>query len=137
MPDSRLSLSPAAFLSQARHTMESRFAQIAALPQKDRAPAFITALNEILARPDQAGIAQDIHLLVDCVVQDNVGLVAARLVLSELVRFLQEGVVKDLDVRKQIVQDTLEILQPRLVSYEELVSLVLQCSQCFASSRNA
>lgn len=117
--------------------MESKFAQIAALPQKDRAPAFIIALNEILARPDQASIAQDIHLLVDCVVQDNVGLVAARLVLSELVRFLQEGVVKDLDVRKQIVQDTLEILQPRLVSYEELVSLVVQYSQCFPSSRNA
>lgn len=102
--------------------MEGRFAQIAALTQKDRAPAFISALSEILAGPNQADIAQDIHLLVDTVVQDSVGLVVGRQVLSELVKSIEEGDVKSVDVTKAIVEDTLQILQPKLVSYEEQVS---------------
>ncbi|THH28947.1 hypothetical protein EUX98_g5236 [Antrodiella citrinella] len=110
--------------------MEGRFAQIAALAQKDRAPAFITALSEILASPNQADIAQDIHLLVDTVVQDSVGLVVGRQVLSELVKNIEEGAVKSVDVTKAIVEDTLQILQPKLVSYEEQVnSLRFQLAQ--------
>ena len=107
--------------------MESRLAQITALPQKDRAPAFIAVLNEILAKPNQADIPHDIHLLVESCVQDSVGLVVGRQVLSELVKNLQETVIKDTDITKAIVQDTLEILQPRLVSYEESVSTILPC----------
>ncbi|KAH8105841.1 hypothetical protein BXZ70DRAFT_917126 [Cristinia sonorae] len=102
--------------------MEAQFAQIAALAQKDRAPAFITVLNDILARPNQSDIARDIHLLVDCIVQDSVGLVASRQVLAELVRLIAEGAVKNEETRKAIVEDTLEFLQPRLISYEEQVN---------------
>ncbi|TCD69685.1 hypothetical protein EIP91_006702 [Steccherinum ochraceum] len=102
--------------------MEAKFAQITSLAQKDRAPAFIAVLNEILARPNQAEIPRDIHLLVDNVVQDAVGLVVGRQVLTDLVKLLQEGAVKDPEITKQIVQDTLNILQPRLVSYEEQVN---------------
>ena len=59
--------------------------------------------------------------LVDTVVNhDNVGLVVGRQVLSGLVRILGEGTIKDLELRKRVVVDTLATVQPRIVSYEEL-----------------
>lgn len=102
--------------------MDSRLAQCAALAQKDKAPAFISLIQEILARPDQSTIQHDLHVVVDTVVnQDSVGIVVGRQVLSGLVKFLGEGVIKDNDLRKNLVKDSLSTVQPRLVSYEEQV----------------
>ncbi|KAH9938146.1 uncharacterized protein B0H18DRAFT_866598, partial [Fomitopsis serialis] len=94
----------------------------AAAHQKDKATAYQSILTDLLARPDQATLAQDLHILVENVVQDSTGLVIGRQVLSELVKALEAGVVLDVDLRKQIVQDTLDIIQPRIVSYEEQVN---------------
>lgn len=102
--------------------MEARLSQISELSQKDKAPAFLSLLSEVLSRQDQATIAQDLHLLVDTVVnQESVGLVVGRQVLSELVKYLGEGSIRDADLRKRVVEDTLATAQPRIVSYEEQV----------------
>jgi COP9 signalosome complex subunit 4 len=100
--------------------MDSRLAQFAALNQKDKAPAYLSLVSEILARQDQSLIAPDLHTLVETVVQDA-GIVVGRQVLSELVRNLGTGSISDHNLRKRVVEETLSTLQPRIVSYEEQV----------------
>ncbi|RDB22701.1 COP9 signalosome complex subunit 4 [Hypsizygus marmoreus] len=103
--------------------METQLAQFSALGQKDKGPAFISLIPEILARPTPASVAADLHTLVDTVVnQDSVGLVVGRQVLSELVKILGDGAIKDVELRKRVVEDTLNTVQPRIVSYEEQVN---------------
>lgn len=102
--------------------MDQKLIQYAALGQKDKGPAFISLIPEILGQSTPSKIALGLHTLVDTVVnQDNVGLVVGRQVLSELVKKLGEGAISDVDLRKQVVEDTLETVQPRIVSYEEQV----------------
>jgi COP9 signalosome complex subunit 4 len=102
--------------------MENTLAQLATLSQKDKGPACISLLSEALSKANQTSNSSNVHTLIDTVVnQDNVGLVVGRQVLSELVRLLGEGVIKDRELRKRIVEDTLATIQPRLVSYEEQV----------------
>jgi COP9 signalosome complex subunit 4 len=106
--------------------MEKKLAQHSTLNQKDKGPAFISLIPEILAREDHDTVVADLHLLLDTVVnQDNVGLVVGRQVLSELVKTLGEGTIKDMQLRKRLVEDTLSAVQPRIVSYEEQVSIML------------
>ncbi|KAG5651356.1 hypothetical protein H0H81_008973 [Sphagnurus paluster] len=103
--------------------MDSQLAQISALSQKDKGPAFISIIPQILATSDPSTLVADLHKLVDTVVnQDNVGLVVGRQVLSDLVKILGEGSIKDVELRKRVVQDTLNTVQPRIVSYEEQVN---------------
>ncbi|KAJ7283619.1 hypothetical protein C8J57DRAFT_1432677 [Mycena rebaudengoi] len=105
--------------------METKLQSLSSLNQKDKGPAFIAIIHEILSRPDQSAVAPDIHTLVDTVVnQDSVGLVVGRQVLSELVKILGEGAVKHPELRKSLVEDTLATIQPRIVSYEEQVNIL-------------
>ncbi|KIM46149.1 hypothetical protein M413DRAFT_441215 [Hebeloma cylindrosporum] len=102
--------------------MEAKLSQISSLSQKDKGPAFIALIPEILSQQGSS-LAQDLHALVDTVVnQDSVGLVVGRQVLSELVKILGDGAIKDVEVRKRVVEDTLATVQPRIVSYEEQVN---------------
>lgn len=101
--------------------MDQILAQIAGYGQKDRATAYQSLLAEILSRSDQQQLAAEIHLLVENVVQDSVGVVVGRHVLTELVKALGEGAIQNIEVRKRIVEDTLSITEPRIVSYEEQV----------------
>lgn len=103
--------------------MESKLAQFASLSQKDKAPAYLSLLPEILSRSNPSAVASDLHLLVETVVnQDSVGLVVGRQVLSELVKSLGAGSIRENELRKRVVEDTLATIQPRIVSYEEQVS---------------
>jgi COP9 signalosome complex subunit 4 len=103
--------------------MDRKLSQFASLSQKDKAPAYLSLLPEILSRSNPSEIATDLHSLVDTVVnQDSVGLVVGRQVLSELVKSLGGGAIKDTELRKRIVEDTLTTIQPRIVSYEEQVN---------------
>lgn len=105
--------------------MEAKLSQYSTLGQKDKGPAFISLIPEILSQPTD-DLAKDLHTLVDTVVnQDSVGLVVGRQVLSELVKLLGEGVIKDSDLRKRLVEDTLNTVQPRIVSYEEQVCFIV------------
>ncbi|KJA30241.1 hypothetical protein HYPSUDRAFT_50595 [Hypholoma sublateritium FD-334 SS-4] len=102
--------------------MEAKLIHISSLSQKDKGPTFISLIPDILSQPGPS-LAKDLHALVDTVVnQDSVGLVVGRQVLSELVKILGEGAIKDVDLRKRVVEDTLETVQPRIVSYEEQVN---------------
>ena len=107
--------------------MEAKLSQISTLSQKDKGPAFIALIPEILSQPGPSS-AHDLHALVDTVVnQDSVGLVVGRQVLSELVKILGEGTIKDVELRKRVVEDTLATVQPRIVSYEEQASPTYIC----------
>lgn len=110
--------------------MESRLAQIAGLSQKDKAIAYGSILTDLLARPDQTSLATDIRILVENVIQDSVGLVIGRQVLSGLVRALETETVTEPVLKKRIVQDTLATIQPRAVSYEEQVCAVVDRLLC-------
>ncbi|SRR6266498_4448564 len=117
--------------------MEAKLAMYSTLNQKDKGPAFISLIPEILAQPPDR-LAKDLHTLVDTVVnQDSVGLVVGRQVLSELVKVLAEGVIKDLELRKRVVEDTLNTVQPRIVSYEEQVRCCKSDSRFHRSFSNA
>ena len=104
--------------------MEGRLAQLASLSQKDKVTAYQSLFAELIAREDQSTLPADTHTLVDNVVnQESVGLVISRLVLSELVKALSDGRIKNASIRKRIVEDTLNIVRPRIVSYEEQVRM--------------
>ena len=110
--------------------VETRLSQFSALSQKDKGPAYLALLSDVLSRPHPTSIPSDVHILVNAVVnQDNAGLVVGRQVLSELVRILGEGVLKDHGLRKRVVEDTLAIVQPRIVSYEEQVRVRLAITE--------
>lgn len=103
--------------------MDKKLAQYSALNQKDKGPAFVSLIPEILVQEDHTSVVADLHLLLETVVnQDSVGLVVGRQVLSELVKTLGEGTIRDVQLRKRLVEDTLSAVQPRIVSYEEQVS---------------
>jgi len=102
--------------------MDSRLAQLASLSQRDKGPAYVAVLNDLFAKKSSPSFLADLHTLVDTVVnQDAGGLVVGRQVVSELVKAVTEGVIQDPDVKKQILQDTLNLVQPKIVSYEEHV----------------
>ena len=102
--------------------MDSRLAQLASLSQRDKGPAYVTVLNDLFANQSSQSFLADLHTLVDTVVnQDSGGLVVGRQVVSELVKAVTEGIVQNSDVKKQILQDTLNLVQPKIVSYEEPV----------------
>lgn len=108
--------------------MDQKLSQLANLSQKDKAPAYLSLLSETLTRPDPSAVASDIHILVDNVVnQDNAGLVVGRQVIAELVKALGGGAISDAATRKAIVEDTLDIAQTRLNSYEEQVCGMFMC----------
>jgi hypothetical protein len=93
------------------------------ISQKDKQTSYQTFLQELLTERDATKLAANIHAFVDAIItQDQVGLVVGRQLLGELVKGLQpEGSIADRDARKTIIEDTLEIIQPKLVSFEEQV----------------
>ena len=104
--------------------METRLAHVSSLAQKDKGPAFVSLIIDVLAKADPATVVSDVHKIVEAVLQDNV--VTGRQVLQELAKGLEGPSLQDAQLKKAIVQDTLEVVQPRLVSYEEQVSRNIQ-----------
>jgi COP9 signalosome complex subunit 4 len=102
--------------------MENRLSQLATLSQKDKGPAYLSLLSDILTRPDQSSVSKDLQALLSHVLnQESVGLVVGRQVLSELVKALDEGAIKSKGLHREIVQETLSAIRPRIASYEEQV----------------
>ncbi len=102
--------------------MDLKLTQLASLSQKDKGPAYSALIHSALAQSNPDAAVADIHLIVDAIVnQDSGSLVVARQVLAELVRLLADGPVKDPTLRKRLLEDSLSIIQPRIVSYEEQV----------------
>ncbi|KAK2466240.1 hypothetical protein APHAL10511_001882 [Amanita phalloides] len=103
--------------------MDLKLTQLASLSQKDKGPAYSALIHAAIAQSTPDSVAADLRLLVDALVNQDAGsLVVARQVLAELVRLLGDGSVKDPLLRKRLIEDTLEIVQPRIVSFEEQVN---------------
>jgi len=106
--------------------MEGMLAQYSILAQRDKCPAFISLILEIVAQQDPALISNNIHTLVDTLInQDNIGLVVSRQVLSELVKILGGDTIKNHKLRKYAVKDILATVQPRIISYREQVCTIV------------
>lgn len=101
--------------------MEAKLVQVSLLPQKDKGPAYVSLVTDVIAKADPATFQSDVRQIVEVALQDNV--VIGRQVLQELAKGLGQQTIKDAELRKAIVHDALEIAQPRLVSYEEQVGL--------------
>ncbi|KAG8749505.1 hypothetical protein FRC12_013384 [Ceratobasidium sp. 428] len=103
--------------------VQAAFSQLSSISaQKDKSTAYSELLQNILNQPqDQlpATLLTYVGLVVN---RDQPGIVVARQVLSELVEALGKNKIEDRDARKKVIEDVLETLQPRLVSYEEQVS---------------
>jgi len=101
--------------------MDSKLAHLSTLPQKDKGPAYLSLLSDTFNNPSSPSLSQDIHALVDHLISQDPGIIIGRQVLSDLVQRLTSGTISDVEVRKSIIQDALEVIQPRLTTYEEQV----------------
>lgn len=110
-------------LAPLAHTMDARLAQLASVSvQKDKAAGYLNLLNDLLAAKQQS--SADVLKFVNVVVtQEHVGLVIGRQVISELVKAFETKQITDESVRRPVIEGALQILQPRIVTYEEQVSL--------------
>ncbi|CAE6473293.1 unnamed protein product [Rhizoctonia solani] len=100
--------------------VQAAFSQLSSISaQKDKSSAYSELLQNILNLPqDQipSALLTYVGLIVN---RDQPGIVVARQVLSELAGALEKNKVEDREARKKVIQDVLDTLQPRLVSYEE------------------
>ncbi|KAG7449171.1 uncharacterized protein BT62DRAFT_887959 [Guyanagaster necrorhizus] len=100
--------------------MEDKLAAIASLAQKDKAPALSSLLQGILSSQNQLSFTTDLHTFVEFVVnQDN--LLIGRQILTDVVKALTHDSIRNHDLRKNAVEDTLAVVLPKIVSYEEQV----------------
>lgn len=106
--------------------IESRLLDCISLPQqKEKLDAFRSILNDILSSPDQAQLLQD---YIEAVLDEQVGLVISRQLLSEFIGLFTEKIT-DHNVQKQLLLYAIERAQPRAVSFEESVSFDVQCTK--------
>ncbi|KAI8885375.1 hypothetical protein K501DRAFT_331979 [Backusella circina FSU 941] len=87
--------------------------------QKEKLDAFKSVLQDILA--SEEGQVQSLHNYVEAVLDDQVGLVIARQLLSEFVG-LFETQIKDHEIQKKLLMFAIDQAQPRAVSFEESLS---------------
>jgi len=101
--------------------MDQKLAQLSALNQKDKGPAYLSLLSDIFSSQGNTNIAHDVHALVDHLINQDAGIIAGRQVLTELVKSLTSTAIPDTELRKAIVEDVLSVVQLRATSYEEQV----------------
>lgn len=102
--------------------IESRLVDCISLPQqKEKLEAFRSILNDILSSSDKAPHLQD---YIEAVLDEQVGLVISRQLLSEFISLFKEKIT-DHNVQKQLLLFAIERAQPRAVSFEESVSFYM------------
>jgi COP9 signalosome complex subunit 4 len=96
--------------------------QLAALEsekvQRNKASGYSTLLDQSVQTQNTDNV---IAIVSDAATKDHVGIVIGRQVIAELVKALEEKKITSEEKRRLIIEKTLEILQPRTVSYEEQV----------------
>ncbi|KAI0028470.1 hypothetical protein K488DRAFT_80667 [Vararia minispora EC-137] len=102
--------------------MDSRLAHLSSLSQKDKGPAYLAISSDIFSNPSGPSFAQDVHALVYHFISQDPGIIVGRQVLSDLVQRLTSPAIVDAELRKSIIQDVLNLVQPRLTTYEEQVN---------------
>jgi len=103
--------------------IDEQLATIANSSQKDQSAAYTDVLKQLVTSPSPS--PSEIKKVSFAVANDNnVAIVVGRQVIAELVKLIEGDVLdKDKEVKKQIIQDTLESIQPRIITYEEQVSI--------------
>src|SRR4051812_16222680 len=97
--------------------MDAKLSELASVTvQRTKATGYLTLLEENLHNKQNV-----MQIVQEVVAKDHVGLVIGRQVISELVKCLETKQIKDDEARREIIQSTLDILQPRIVSYDEQV----------------
>ncbi|KZV71694.1 hypothetical protein PENSPDRAFT_684331 [Peniophora sp. CONT] len=109
--------------------MCAKLGQLSALAQKDKGVAYLSLLSEVFSDPTPSSIAPSIHALVEHVITTDPGIIVGRQFFTELVTKLTDGSIADTEVRKTIIQDVLNILQPwvaRCPSYYALLIAIFE-----------
>lgn len=102
-------------------TMDKKLAQLSVLNQKDKGATYLSLLSSIFSSQGNPNIANDVHALVDHLINQDAGIIASRQVLSELIKGLTSTNIPDKGQRKAVVEDVLSVVQLRATSYEEQV----------------
>ncbi|KAI9320763.1 putative COP9 signalosome complex subunit [Dichotomocladium elegans] len=90
--------------------------------QKDKIEGFRSILQDILtSTPTGSSQVQNLKGYVECVLDEQVGLVVARQLLSEFIVLFDDR-IEDNDVKKQLLTFAIDKAQPRAVSFEEQLS---------------
>ncbi|KAG2184541.1 hypothetical protein INT43_000450 [Umbelopsis isabellina] len=103
--------------------LQSQLQEITALPQqKNKLSSYKSVLDTILfASSDPTELCSKLHIYVDSILQEQVGLVVSRQALSEFIIAIDEK-VNDAETKKDIFPFTIEKIQSRVVSFEEQMS---------------
>jgi len=108
-------------LQRSFSTMDQKLAQLSVLNQKDKGTAYLSLLSSIFSSQGNPNIANDVHALVDHLINQDAGIIAARQVLSELIKGLNSTNIPNTELRRAVVEDVLSVVQLRATSYEEQV----------------
>ena len=103
------------------HTMDQKLAQLSVLNQKDKGATYLSLLSDIFSSRGNPNIPNDVHALVDHLINQDAGIIASRQVLSELIKGLTSTNIPNTELRKAVVEDVLSVVQLRATSYEEQV----------------
>lgn len=104
--------------------MDQKLAQLSVLNQKDKGTTYLSLLSSIFSSQGNPNIANDLHALVDHLINQDAGIIASRQVLSELIKGLTSKNIPNKDLRKAVVEDVLSVVQLRATSYEEQVRAI-------------
>jgi COP9 signalosome complex subunit 4 len=83
----------------------------------NRSSEYSQLLDKILASPDSPSVAADLIAYVQSVLSDSLGIVASRPILSAFVQRFKE--IQNAELQVEVGQRAVELLQPKVVSYEE------------------
>jgi COP9 signalosome complex subunit 4 len=104
--------------------MDQKLAQLSVLNQKDKGTTYLSLLSSIFSSQGNPNIANDVHALVDHLINQDAGIIASRQVLSELIKGLTSTNISDKELLKAVVEDVLSVVQLRATSYEEQVRAI-------------
>ncbi|CAI2165813.1 3539_t:CDS:2 [Funneliformis geosporum] len=101
--------------------INERLRTIASIPsQKDKTAEYRTLLETILTSTNELLLADSLEAFVDHIVQEQVGLVISRQVLSDFVQGVDK--ISNSEIKKRVLHFALSKVQPRVVSFEEQIS---------------
>jgi COP9 signalosome complex subunit 4 len=103
--------------------INERLANIAAIPsQKDKTAEYRSLLETILSSTNDVLLADSSEAFVEHIVQEQVGLVISRQVLSDFVQGVDK--ISNSEIKKRVLHFALNKVQPRVVSFEEQVKRI-------------
>ncbi|GES96870.1 COP9 signalosome complex subunit 4 [Rhizophagus clarus] len=101
--------------------INEKLANIASIPsQKDKTAEYRSLLENILSTTKDTLLADNLEAFVEHIVQEQVGLVISRQVLSDFVQGVDK--ISNPEIKKRVLHFALNKVQPRVVSFEEQIS---------------